>query len=335
MPMPASHRFALLDESNVGEARRHIRALAQRMDPNPVFHERCALVATEMAYNVIRHGQGGELILRTSREGPQDTLELLALDLGKGMANVAECLRDGYSTHGTAGTGLGAIQRQSNAFEIYSRVAAGTAVWVSLSPTPKVATPSSFQIGAVNVPFQGEPVSGDAWGVMETPGNLRILLADGLGHGQFAHEASELAVRVFREMPAGSPATALERIHQALQSTRGSAAMIVELHTGLGQAISSGVGNVAARLGPADRLKSLVSDNGTLGAVIRKTRDLTTSWSPDMLLILHTDGIGTQWTLDKYPGLAQRHPALVAGVLYRDFRRRNDDATVVVVRYQP
>jgi hypothetical protein len=49
-------------------------------------------------------------------------------------------------------------------------------------------------------------------------------------------------------------------------------------------------------------------------------------------LILHSDGLGTQWRLDRYPGLRQKHPSLIASVLYRDFNRGRDDVTVLVAR---
>ena len=49
-------------------------------------------------------------------------------------------------------------------------------------------------------------------------------------------------------------------------------------------------------------------------------------------VVLHSDGLSSRWNLGTYPGLARRHPMLVAGVLYRDFGRRTDDAAVVVVR---
>jgi hypothetical protein len=38
----------------------------------------------------------------------------------------------------------------------------------------------------------------------------------------------------------------------------------------------------------------------------------------------------SRWSLEDYPGLAARDPAVIAGVLYRDFSRRRDDVTVVV-----
>ena len=49
-------------------------------------------------------------------------------------------------------------------------------------------------------------------------------------------------------------------------------------------------------------------------------------------MILHSDGLSAQWEIDSYPGLAASHPALIAGVLFRDHRRGRDDAAVVAMR---
>jgi hypothetical protein len=49
------------------------------------------------------------------------------------------------------------------------------------------------------------------------------------------------------------------------------------------------------------------------------------------MVVMHSDGLGTRWDLAAYPGLSQRHPAVVAAVLYRDFTRGRDDVTVVVI----
>jgi hypothetical protein len=50
-------------------------------------------------------------------------------------------------------------------------------------------------------------------------------------------------------------------------------------------------------------------------------------------VILCSDGLSTSWTLDRYPKLDAAHPTLIAGVLYRDFGRRRDDATVLVGKW--
>jgi hypothetical protein len=52
-------------------------------------------------------------------------------------------------------------------------------------------------------------------------------------------------------------------------------------------------------------------------------------------MVMFSDGLASHWSLDDYPGLRQRHPTLIAAVLYRDFSRRRDDVTVVVARQRP
>ncbi len=50
------------------------------------------------------------------------------------------------------------------------------------------------------------------------------------------------------------------------------------------------------------------------------------------LIVMHSDGLANQWGIGAYPGLRSRHPSIIAGVLYRDFGRKRDDVTVIVIR---
>jgi hypothetical protein len=68
---------------------------------------------------------------------------------------------------------------------------------------------------------------------------------------------------------------------------------------------------------------------------MRKVQEFEYAWPPGALLVLHSDGLATQWRVDDRPGLAARDAALVAGVLYRDWTRGRDDVTVVVTRRAP
>jgi serine/threonine protein phosphatase PrpC len=70
----------------------------------------------------------------------------------------------------------------------------------------------------------------------------------------------------------------------------------------------------------------------TEGGSARRIQEFEYPLRPDDLFVLCSDGIATGWTLDGHPGLASAHPTLVAGVIYRDFARARDDATVLVVR---
>jgi hypothetical protein len=76
----------------------------------------------------------------------------------------------------------------------------------------------------------------------------------------------------------------------------------------------------------------MVSHNGIVGSNMRKVQEFTQAWQPGSLLVLCSDGLNTRWDLNRYPGLADRHPSVIAALLYRDFARRRDDVTVLVLR---
>jgi anti-sigma regulatory factor (Ser/Thr protein kinase) len=116
------------DTSEVGEVRRAAAGLARRSDLAEDLVGRLALVATEMATNLLKHGGGGFVVVDRFHDADGSGLELLALDKGPGMADVDRCLVDGFSTAGSPGTGLGAITRNCDRYAIYSRAGLGTAV---------------------------------------------------------------------------------------------------------------------------------------------------------------------------------------------------------------
>jgi hypothetical protein len=257
---------------------------------------------------------------------------LLALDRGPGFSNLAEAMRDGFSSAGTPGTGLGAIRRLSTLFDIYSVPGGGTALVATVWPgTPPATRPGPLASG-INVPYPGERVSGDAWALETTPERTLVLVSDGLGHGAQAAAASEAAVAIFRQRASRQPAEILEAVHDALRPTRGAAVAIAEVGIGRDVVRFAGIGNIAGTVLSDGRTWSLVSHHGTAGHDVRRVQEFSYPWPPGASLVLHSDGLVSHWTLDQYPGLAARHPMLVAGILYRDFRRGRDDTTVVVLR---
>lgn len=332
--------------SQVGEARRAAVALAAQVRLNEVRTGELAIIVTELASNLARHASGGagKIILRPvaphggSGGGlgePPITgsgVELLAIDVGSGIANVNAALRDGYTTGRTPGTGLGAVRRLSGTFDLFSLEGRGVAlvsrVWPGDPPSD-----SGFESGAVCVPVKGEAVCGDAWCVEERRGNLIALLADGLGHGPLAAEASQRAVGLFREHSARTPQQIVELLHIGLRPTRGAAIAIAEIDPKRGMISFCGVGNIAAiAIGRDGKARSLISHNGTLGAEARRISQVDQAWPAGGLLILSSDGVTSRWQVGEYPGLLNRHPAVVAGVVFRDHLRGRDDATVLAIR---
>src|SRR5688572_3327019 len=191
------HQFLIGDSSQIAPARRGVSTFAAAMGFDEEDAGRAALVATELGTNLVKHGAGGELIARKITSGTHKGLELLSLDKGPGMEDVNKCLRDGYSTGGSPGTGLGALERLSQHFEIYSRPGQGTAVLAQVWPDAKRPKPERLEIGALVIPKPGETECGDAWCYSERPDSVIVLGIDGLGHGFGAAHAAAEACRVF------------------------------------------------------------------------------------------------------------------------------------------
>jgi anti-sigma regulatory factor (Ser/Thr protein kinase) len=324
------------ETSKTAEARRTAREMALEFGMDESGAEHVAIVATEACTNLLKHAGGGQILLQTSDEELTGIpiLELLAVDQGPGMTNLAACLRDGYSTGTSHGEGLGAIQRMSRQSDFYTLPGRGTAVlarWWSEPNGSKAA--SSIHLGAVNVSKPGEDVCGDSWGAAWNDAELVILMADGLGHGLEAHLASLEAVRQLHANPDLPPKPLLQRVHQALRSGRGAAVAIARIDTARGKLTFAGVGNISGRIYTGSEGRhNLVSLNGTAGHQCDRIQEFSYPWPDGALLVLHSDGLSTGTTLDSYPGLGARDPALIAGILYRDFSRGRDDATVVVAK---
>jgi anti-sigma regulatory factor (Ser/Thr protein kinase) len=325
-------RFPIGDVSEIAPARRGIGAFASGLGFSTEDAGRAALVVTEIGTNLVKHGGGGEIIVKQINDGTRRGIELLGLDKGPGMADVGKCLRDGYSTGGSPGTGLGAIERSSQRFEIFSRVGQGTAVLAHLWPDSRQPSAQSLEIGALVIPKPGETCCGDAWCYSERVEGVLVLAIDGLGHGLGASHAANEACRVFETEKHRPAIRILQSLHEALRPTRGAAATMMEMDWDAGRATSVAVGNVQAALVNGYEVKRIAADNGIVGHVIARPRELVHECRPDTVLIVHSDGLTANWHLERYPGLMQHHAALIAGVLYRDCKRGRDDSLIVVIR---
>ncbi len=326
------------DISQTGNARRQALSLANQMNFDDLRQGQLSIIVTEAARNIEAHGGDGEIILSPWTHQDLSGIDLLALDKGKGIASVSEALRDGYSTAGTPGNGLGAISRLSSYFQIYTAPGGGTALFARVlrnsQPAGREAEPGvgAYAAGSISIPITGETVCGDAWSAHFSPGRSLYVMADGLGHGILAAEAANEAIRIFHQASQYAPERILTEIHDALAKTRGAAVSVLEILPDRQVLNYAGVGNIVAAISHHGKSRGLVSLNGTVGHSIGRIQQFAYPWETGSQLIMHSDGLGTRWNLEQYPGLLSRHPALVAGVIFRDFCRKRDDATILVTR---
>jgi anti-sigma regulatory factor (Ser/Thr protein kinase) len=325
--------FTITHASDVAAARRAGQKLADALGFDDTKAGRLAIIITEAATNILKHaGEGTVTIMRTQSGVAMAGVDVVAVDNGPGIGDLEFSLRDGVSTAGTAGTGLGALRRQADEFDVWTRHGRGAAFFMRVWQGATPPEPCGMEVGALCTPLAGEEACGDGWAVSCDADGATLLGVDGLGHGPEAAKAAAGAIQALEKRPAAAPADVLQTAHELLRLTRGAALSAARVDYGSGDLRFAGIGNVGGLVYDGMARRALVSHNGIVGHNMRKVQEFTAPFPPGALCVLYSDGIQSQWDLGDYPGLHVRAPALVAAVLMRDFIRRRDDAMVLVAR---
>ncbi len=326
------------DASCVGEARRHAALAVADMGWSEVETGRLALVVTELGTNLHRHARNGRLLIAAHRQaGEAGEVEIISIDEGPGIADLALAMQDGHSSGSTPGTGLGAVRRLASEFDIHSSMPDGTVSVARVRPAASSAAGvarrgAALQIGAICLPAPHETVCGDGWAAAIHGEQATLLVADGLGHGPEAAKASRAAIAAFATSFEADLRETVQKVHRDLQTTRGAAVCALRIDTDSATVSYTGAGNIAGRVLSGVFDKSLITQHGTAGMQIRKPETASLALPAHALVILHSDGIETRWSVERIRPLLQKDPTLVAAVLLRDHTRHRDDATVVVIR---
>ena len=342
------------EASASGRVRREAMRLADRLGFDEQRSGEVGLAATELASNLHRHAVAGTVVLRARRSGREAGVELVATDAGPGIADLAEVMTDGHSTAGTLGVGFGVVRRLASSYDAHSVPGRGTVVVATFWPAARPGEPASgaapapAEVGLLTRPISGEEVCGDAGTWSDQPASPRpggegagapatrtVMLVDGLGHGSLAATAADAAVRAFAQAVAAGAAAAgpsdlLGAVHAALGGTRGAAVSVAQVDGAAGTVRYAGVGNVAGWIVDGDARRGMVAAPGVVGHKRPPIRTTAYPLPPGALVVLHSDGLSSAWSLDAYPGLRRHEPLVVAATLMRDAGIRNDDASVLV-----
>ena len=329
-PAPRDMRWlAVEDASAVPSCRAAGQALASRLGFPAARAEQLALAVTEAASNLYKHARQGSLLLRVNRDLEQPGIDLVTIDAGPGLADVSEARRDGHSTAGTLGIGLGAIGRLADFTDLYSVPGHGTVLVARFWPVS--GSPVIARAGLIR-PIIGETECGDDFAAVQAGDTVTAIMCDGLGHGPLAAAAASQAVAAVLDQPDGEPAALLERVHRRMSGTRGGAVGIVQL-TGSGSvARFAGLGNIAASVLSGGTRKSMLSVPGIAGFQARVIRQFEYDVPSGAAVILHSDGISSRWEVAAVPGLAARDPLVIAAVLLAEAGQHRDDAGVLVLK---
>lgn len=325
--------------SAVGKARRTVSRLAERLAFPPTRIAEIEIAVTELSSNLSRHAQQGVLVVRSVYNAGEALVEVAAVDAGPGMADVGLALRDGHSTAGTLGIGLGAVGRLADSCDAYSRVGSGTVLVARFAPHRRPAEGrghdmQSMETAAVGLTraIAGEEVCGDGYAVRPFGNRLLLMLCDGAGHGPLAATASQRAVRTFCDAESGDPEVLLRRIDLALVGTRGGAVAVAEIDPGARTVRFAGVGNISGAVVADQHKRGMVCLPGIAGHQTRTIRTFDYPLPTGAVVVLHSDGLNDRWTAESCDGVLLRQPLLIAMVLMRTAGTRRDDASVLVAR---
>ena len=325
---PGDLRWLRVEDSSAEAAcRGAAQALASRLAFPADRADQLTLAVTEAASNLHKHASQGSMLLRIAREGGKPGIEMVTIDAGPGFADTAAALRDGHSTSGTLGIGLGAIRRLADFCDLYSVPGRGSALVARFWPAPH---PGTAPYAGLVRPITGETECGDVFGAAAADGQLTGVLCDGLGHGPLAASAAMGAVAAVLEDPAGEPAALVERAHRRITHTRGGALAVVQV---AGQTVRfAGLGNITAVILADGTRQGMLSVPGIAGHQARSIRQFDYTAPPGAAIILHSDGISGRWNPASLPGLNAKDPLLVGAALLAQAGSRRDDAGVLVLK---
>lgn len=371
-------------ETDIGSSRRTINRFAATLGFSEIDLATLDIVVQEIATNAIKYAtEGGTLHFAALESVPrhnnashttlsladnaalvrrhQTGIELVYLDKGPGIYDIARALRDGVSSSGTLGTGFGAVKRLTDEFDLYSTVVAsafrsprivrrtnhGTGLLCRKSlpleqpalydapvyPSFNDDDTTPIKCGTWSRPYPGETFNGDAYFIKREAETTFAAVIDGLGHGSGAYQASQEALRVLDVWEAGEPLDGLVfAVHERLRGTRGAVMSVVTIDHASNRLRFAGVGNIQTRVFGTPAPVHLIPTNGTLGARLGKVPVWSHAWATGATLVMCSDGLSATWDINDYPHLLTHDPQLAAAILMRDFSRDSDDATVIVIQ---
>jgi len=321
--------ITIRDEASAAVVRDRVRAIAAPKD----VVERAALIGTEMVQNHLRHAVSGLVAVVAAARGEHLGIELVAIDRGPGIPDVATALDAVPGPVGSLGVGLGSIVRLATDVDFDVRLGEGTRIVARVFAD---GAPKEREIGVYGTPHPGEIVSGDHASYRRVGETIVVTVCDGLGHVRPARDAASAAIEVFDRTAAPAPEEVLRDVHGALGSTRGAVMAVGRLradHLSFG-----GVGNIEGRIVGPRRLVRLGGTSGVLGFPTRGPKTALRFAAEDRVLepgdvlVLTTDGIGSRMSIENDLALLRMHPVVIAQTVLETFGRDNDDALALVVR---
>ena len=334
--MIKNKKIIIANAGDVSLARKIARELAESVGFDSILTQELILAASELAFNIINHAGRGEMLF-VLLEGDKKGIQLETIDDGPGIPDIEIAMTDGVTSGVSLGYGLGSINRIMDALDIRSPLTNGRGTRVCCKkylPVEHVChLPSPLSVGVGSRPYPGIPFNGDSFIVKHFGCNLLVGVIDGLGHGKFAHEASQRA-RQYVEKHYDQP---FEMIFQgtgrACRSTRGVVMALVKFdwHIVPIKMTFGSIGNIEVRL-QSGKASTLPVRRGIIGKNAPKPVIHEQSFDAGDTLFLFSDGITSHWPKDAFLDLKAKSADETARIMLNVLAKDNDDATLLIVK---
>jgi serine/threonine protein phosphatase PrpC len=188
-----------------------------------------------------------------------------------------------------------------------------------------------MKYGVFSRPKKKRDVSGDAYAIQEGEGYTLLALVDGLGSGQEAAKAAQLAVACIEESHEEPLKEILKKCHRALRNTRGAVMGILRVERTLGKVRYVGVGNIGIYVRAEEHFHP-ISYNGIVGYRLPRVHEFVGKYHLGDAFILYSDGVDSRFHSDSALLYLEDDPSLLAESIARRYGKDNDDICVLVAR---
>lgn len=202
-------------------------------------------------------------------------------------------------------------------------------------------TPPSVMIewGVAMQAAPGEARMGDRHVARLFPHGALMAVIDGLGHGQGAADAADIAAATLEEHPSDAVDVLFKRCHERLKRSRGVVMSLASFDLAHNTMTWLGVGNVrgiftCTTLNAPTR-EWLFLRGGIIGYNMPSLRPIVMPIGPGDMLIFATDGIRSTFaepSSQANPPKMQGGPQFIADTILAQHGRKTDDALVLVVQ---
>lgn len=340
-------RTKIMERHQIFSVKRDIAKFAKDIGFSDKEVDEISIAVIELGENLIAHDTiEGEIIYSSFEEGKKKGIEIISIDKGPGIASIEAVMEDGYSSKKSLGIGLGAVKRMMSLLSIESTVQnlqtpinfrenlPGTKIIARKIIEPKekeicrLSKKTTFSVFTRSK--LGEIYNGDNYILKNFENRTLFGVIDGLGHGEGASTASNMARVSILEHFSEELDVIVELLHNKLRKTRGVALSLGLIDHELNIIKYVGIGNVLTRVFNTSAPIRPINYNGTLGVSLRKFKIYDYPWDQNNIIIMSSDGISSKYDLNDFLDVLYKHPMVIGQKIFKKFGKYYDDATILI-----